>query len=130
MGSKFIKILTLVAVGGLLSGCLRSGGGQYADSNPYRPTYQSQYQQSDYQGYQQNSQGTLQNPFNVGTLQNPLNQSGGQGTFGRRLQTQVQNKEPSLPPGYSDSGYQPGYPSVTKPSFQGWSDPDKAAGIW
>jgi len=125
MGSKFIKILTLVIVGGLLGGCFRSSGGQYANSNPYRPAYQTQYQQSEYQGYQQQGQLNTQ-----GTLQNPLNQSGGQRTFGRRLQTQVQNQEPSLPPGYSDSGYQPGYPSLTKPSFQGWSDPDKAAGLW
>jgi hypothetical protein len=133
---KFVKILALATVAGLLSGCLSSilgsNGGQYSNHNPYRPSYQNAYQQPYYQGYQQqgqlNRQGTLQNPLNRGTLQNPLNQGGIQGTFGRGLQ--AQNQQPSVPPGYSESGYQPGYPDVQKPSFQGWSDPDKAAGIW
>lgn len=136
MKEKLVTVLTLAAVAGLLSGCLSSimgsGGSQYSNYNPYRPSYQNPYQQPNYQNYQQygqmNRQGTLQNPLNRGTLQNPLNPSGMQGTFGRGLQ--AQNQRPSVPPGYSESGYQPGYPAVSKPSFQGWTDPDRAAGIW
>lgn len=123
MKNKLVKILALVAMAGLLIGCLSSGGGQYSNYNPYRPSYRQAYQQPHYMGNQQQGQLNRQ-----GTLQNPLNQDGRQGAFGRPLQ--AQNHQPSVPPGYSESGYQPGYPVVTKPSFQGWTDPDMAAGIW
>jgi hypothetical protein len=39
-------------------------------------------------------------------------------------QNRGQTQQAPVKRGYSASGYQPGYPSVSKPSYQGWSNPE------
>ena len=128
---KFTKILIVFFSTGVLSGCLSSLMGTNNGQYRFNP-YQQPYQQGQLQQGQFNQMGTLQQgQFNqMGTLQQEMmgfNQNSGQSTLG---QAQVRNQQSLYPPGYSESGYQPGYPRITKPSYQGWTDPDRAEGIW
>ena len=113
---KNTLILTCLVSSVLLSGCLSLLRGII--NSPYQTTTQNQFQQPYQQPYQQ-----------MNYQQGTFNQQGSltQGAFGQK---QDQNKQNSFPPGYSASGYTPGYPAQKKPSYQGWKDPDLAVGEW
>ena len=118
---KTIKASILLAVAVILSGCLSSllGINSGNQQNPYQ-------QQAYWRQGQSNQQGGL---YQQGSLNQmgTLNQQN-QGLLGQQNQEQAQ--KPSVPPGYSESGYQPGYPARLKPSFQGWTDPDSVIWDW
>jgi hypothetical protein len=128
--NKLLLLSTCFISAGFLSGCLGSvlgalgmnNGRQYSayQQNPYN---QNPYQQPYQQAY--NSQGNLNQQGNL-NYQGTLQQQGalqqglmgqGQGLSG---QNQAQGFQPSTQRGYSDSGYQPGYPANIKRSYVGW----------
>ena len=143
---KIAKALVCILSAGLLSGCLSMLLGT---NNNQNGAYQQAYNRPGQNGQRMSNQyGTLnqQGTLNqYGTLQGGLNQQGTlnqrgtlnqQGTLNRlgtltqnQLGQNSQNQQAPIKRGYSASGYQPGYPTVAKPSYQGWSNPDKD-GSW